>query len=302
MNAIKRYFLATRPSFLTITLFGCLIGLVDGDFLVNPSWAINLLALLIALLAHASGNVLNDYFDHLNGTDLINSNRVSPFTGGSRFIQSNIFNPRQIHQFGLLLLLISVVLGLYLCYLTTWEILPIGVLGVMLLWMYSAPPFELMSRGILGEIAIALSWALIVIGFSALNSKNINISIIPTAIAYGLMVANILFLNQIPDINADKTSLKLTLAAQSPPQHLWIWYSLFLLCAYALQIIAIEWDLAPPQTMATLLVVPIFLFCAAKLKRCETDNSDLRITIPINILGVHLYALLICIGFAWKKI
>ena len=301
MKAIKQYFLATRPSFLTITLFGCLIGLVDSNFSSNPRWTINLLALLMALLAHASGNVLNDYFDHLNGTDQINSNRISPFTGGSRFIQSNIFNPSQIHQFGLLLLLISVTLGLYLCHLTTWKLIPIGALGVMLLWMYSAPPFELMSRGVLGEIAIALSWSLIVIGFSTLQSNNINTSIIPIAVAYGLMVANILFLNQIPDISADKSSLKFTLAVQSSPGHLWIWYSLFPLCAYVLQAIAIRWSLAPPQTMATFLVTPIFLFCAIYLKMHKMNNSYLKIMIPINILGVHLYALLICIGFLWKN-
>lgn len=297
MSTVKQYFLATRPAFLTITLLGCLIGLVDNDFPGNSVWIINLLALMVALLAHAAGNVLNDYFDHLNGSDLVNLDRISPFTGGSRFIQSNTFSPKQIHQFGILLLLLAVLLGLFLCFITTWKLLIIGALGAMLLWMYSAPPFELMSRGVLGEITIALSWSLVVIGFSALQSRSIDIETIPIAFAYGLMVANILFLNQIPDINADKASQKITLAVQSNPKYLWFWYSTFPLCAYALQIFAVRWNFAPPQTMATLLVAPVFVFIATKLKQCELDQSHMKTLIPINILGVHIYALLLCIGF-----
>ncbi|WP_353431431.1 prenyltransferase [Polynucleobacter sp. MWH-UH23A] len=296
MSTAIKYFLATRPAFLTITIFGCLIGFVFGNLTNNPNLTINLLALAMALLAHAAGNVLNDYFDHLNGSDLINLNRVSPFTGGSRFIQLNIFQPKKIYQFGILLLLLATILGLFLCFMTTWKLLPIGILGAMLLWMYSAPPFKLMSHGVLGEIAIALSWSLVVIGFSALQSGVIDIEIIPIAITYGLMVANILFLNQIPDINADKSSQKMTLAVQSNPKHLWIWYSSFPLCAYLLQIFAIQREFAPPQTLVTLLVTPIFWFYAFKLKNGEIDQSHLRKMIPTNILGVHLYALLLCVG------
>jgi 1,4-dihydroxy-2-naphthoate octaprenyltransferase len=33
-------------------------------------------------------NVVNDYYDHLNGTDAANVERIFPFTGGSRFIQN----------------------------------------------------------------------------------------------------------------------------------------------------------------------------------------------------------------------
>lgn len=297
MNAVKQYFLATRPAFLSITLLGCLIGLVYRYSPSRSSWMINLLALVIALLAHAAGNVLNDYFDHLNGSDLINSDRVSPFTGGSRFIQVNIFKPKQIHQFGILLLLLSILLGLFLCSITTWKLLPIGIFGAILLWMYSATPFELMSRGILGEITIALSWSLVVVGFSTLQSGAIDVEIIPIAMAYGLMVANILFLNQIPDINADKKSQKITLAVQSPPEYLWVWYSTFPLCAYVLQFFAVQSNFAPPQTMVTFLVIPFFWYCATKLKNGQLDQSHLKTMIPINILGVHIYALLLCVGF-----
>ena len=84
-NPVKRYVLATRPAFLTITLVGCLLGFATAPAF---SWGLAVLTLLLALAAHAGVNVLNDYYDHLNGTDAANTERLFPFTGGSRFIQT----------------------------------------------------------------------------------------------------------------------------------------------------------------------------------------------------------------------
>jgi 1,4-dihydroxy-2-naphthoate octaprenyltransferase len=47
-----------------------------------------LATVLLALLAHAGANVLNDYFDARNGADAANHQGLFPFTGGSRLIQN----------------------------------------------------------------------------------------------------------------------------------------------------------------------------------------------------------------------
>jgi len=299
MINIKKYFLATRPTFLTITLLGCFIGFLGDNNITNAGWLINLLAVGIALLVHASANVLNDYFDHLNGSDSVNVDRISPFTGGSRYIQNNIFSPKKIFGFGLFLLVLSAILGLYLSYISTWMLLTIGIAGLIIGWSYSAPPLQLMSRGLLGEIAIAIAWSLVVIGFSALQTGHIDTKLMPIAIAYGLMVANILFLNQLPDIKADKASKKNTLAVESPPQNLWKWYTLFFIFAYALQMVAVYYRLSPRLTLLTILTMPLFIYCGFELKRAASDRTRLMVIIPRNILGVHLYALLMCVGLYW---
>ena len=56
--------------------------------------------LLLALLAHAGINVFNDYCDHLNGTDARNTQRIYPFTGGSRFIQNGVLSIRAMAIWG----------------------------------------------------------------------------------------------------------------------------------------------------------------------------------------------------------
>mgnify|MGYP000902540562 CR=1 FL=1 len=85
--------LATRPAFLGVTLFACLIGLAaahGSGVPLDPAKA--LLTALFALLAHAGINVLNDYYDARSGADAANTERIFPFTGGSRFIQNGVLS------------------------------------------------------------------------------------------------------------------------------------------------------------------------------------------------------------------
>jgi 1,4-dihydroxy-2-naphthoate octaprenyltransferase len=67
----------------------------------------------VAVTAHAGANLFNDYFDHINGGDAINTKRISPFTGGSRFIQNETLSPNTIYRLALALILFSVIAGIY---------------------------------------------------------------------------------------------------------------------------------------------------------------------------------------------
>jgi len=114
-NPVLRYFLATRPPFLSVTLVSALIGLATAygsGIPVHPVAAIVTVA--FALVAHAGINVLNDYYDALNGTDAINTERVFPFTGGSRFIQNGVLSMRETAIFGVTLVVLVILAGIAL--------------------------------------------------------------------------------------------------------------------------------------------------------------------------------------------
>ena len=296
MSSLRISFLATRPRFLVITLLGCFIGFLTAYNTNKQPWPINALAVIGVLLAHASANVLNDYFDYLNGSDLANVERIAPFTGGSRYIQNNIMKPSQVYGLGYALLAVVVLLGICLSYLSTWKLIPIGIAGMLIAWAYSAPPFQLMSRGIFGELAIGAAWSMVVIGFALLQTDFIVYKSIPLGAAYGFIVANILFLNQVPDITADQGANKITLAVRSEPNHLWKWYAIFLISAYACQLAAVLYGQTPCLTLVTILVLPLFIYCAMRLRKTPIDTAELTVIVPCNILGAHLYALLMCAG------
>ena len=170
-NPLVRYFAATRPAFLTASLMACLMGLAiawHGGIVLNRELAA--VTLLFALLAHAGVNVLNDYYDALNGTDAQNTERIFPFTGGSRFIQNGVLTLAQTRNYGFALLFCVVLAGLWLMLRSDPQLLYIGLAGLFIGLAYSAPPFRLNSRG-LGELCVAAGFLLIVVGNDFVQRK-----------------------------------------------------------------------------------------------------------------------------------
>ncbi len=216
-NPFARYVLATRPAFLTITLAGCLLGFAaavsEG---VAFGWARALATLLLALLAHAGINVLNDYCDHLNGTDARNTQRLYPYTGGSRFIQNGVFTPKQVRGFALALFAATIAGGLWLLSVAGPGLFWIGLAGLGIGWAYSAPPLQLNSRG-LGELCVACGFLLVVVGAAYVQRGAWSVSPWLAGVPYALLVTNILYINQFPDREADRASGKLHWVARLQP-------------------------------------------------------------------------------------
>lgn len=207
-NPLLRYFLATRPAFLSVTLIGCVLGLAgaaSGGLPIDPAKAV--LTVLFALVAHAGINVLNDYYDAQNGSDAANTERLFPFTGGSRFIQNGVLTLRQTGRFGYALLVAVVPAGLWLTAHSAPGLIAIGLSGLALGWTYSAPPLKLMSRG-LGEIAVAAGWLVLVIGADYVQRGRFSFAPVAAGMSFALLVANLLYINQFPDVKADAAAGK----------------------------------------------------------------------------------------------
>lgn len=301
MSKVSDLFFATRPAFLSITLLGCLIGLAL-PINAKGSWSINLLAVGLALSVHAAANLLNDYYDHLNGSDQNNLTRITPFTGGSRYIQDQILSPSQVYVLGLALIAISTAIGIYICSQTTWLLLPIGLIGVLVAWSYSVPPLELMSKGVLGEVAIVIAWSLLVIGFASLQEEALAFKVIPIGLSYGFMVSNILLVNQIPDVEADQLAKKYTLATLHTYSGLRNWYTCTYIAAYLFQFSGIYFFDIPVETICTALLLPMFLHCGKEIATPTKAAVQIKKLIVRNMVAVHLFALVFWLGILFGKL
>ena len=299
MNNFKHYFFASRPAFLTINLLACFLGFAIAAKTSLMQWGVNSICLLLVLLTHAAANLSNDYFDSLNGSDARNTKRIYPFTGGSRYIQNNHFNEAQIKQLSLGIFIATILGGLALCLLTNWRLIWIGFCGLMLAWFYSAPPLKLMCRGIWGELAIVCAWALVVIGSAMLSTSDISMTSLIVGSAYGLMVANILFVNQIPDIEADQLSGKLTLAVNTQPQNLWLWSLAFSLTANLLLLVSVGLGILPKVYVLALMSFPLSF--ANALKLAAVNHNSLKKCIQQTILATHLFGLLMLLSLVIDK-
>jgi 1,4-dihydroxy-2-naphthoate polyprenyltransferase len=300
-NPVKRYFFATRPAFLTATMAACLLGFASANFGNVPmQWSLLVLTLVLATILHASVNVLNDYFDALNGTDNINVERVYPFTGGSRFIQNQLLSLKQTLQFAYILLAVVIISGIWLVARVGVGLLMIGVVGVFLGWAYSASPLRLNSRG-LGELAVMLGFLGVTIGADFVQRGTFSFEPILIGFPYALLVTNLLFINQFPDIKADAIVGKRHLVVLLKPELAVYLYPLLVLGSifWVLNLVVIH--RLPALSMLSTLPMLLSFRAAWVLKRFAKQPAQLRPAIQLTIVAMLSHALILSIILFFGK-
>lgn len=282
-NPFARYVAATRPAFLTASLMACLIGLAIArhDGLVFDVTAA-LVTLSSALLAHAAANVLNDYYDAMNGTDACNVERVYPFTGGSRFIQNGVLTGVQTRNFGIALLSAVMLAGLWLMLRTDLRLIYIGLAGLFIGWAYSAPPFRLNSRG-LGELCVAAGFLLIIVGADFVQRSVFAVAPFIAGLSYALLVTNLLYINQFPDRAADTVAGKLHWVARLEVRHARWGYVLIVAMAYSWLLLSVLQGWLPVSSLLALLALPLSVKAASLLLRDAARPQQLGNAIVLTI-------------------
>lgn len=296
-NPVKRYLMATRPAFLTIALAGCLLGFasaLESAF----SWPLAVLTLLLAIATQAGVNVFNDYYDHLNGTDAVNVDRLFPFTGGSRFIQNGVMSPRQMLVYALVLFGAVIAGGLWLIATRGSGLFWIGIAGLLIGWAYSAPPLKLNSRG-LGEICVAAGFLLIVAGADFVQRGAMSATPWLIGLPYALLVTNILYVNQFPDRNADLQAGKRHWVARLEPSIAARGYWLILALSMLMLVWLVVSGRLPALTLVSLLALIPALKAGRVLSAHAAEPAKLAPAVQMTILAAHLQPVLLSAALVW---
>ena len=292
-NRVALYFAATRPAFLSVTLAGALIGLgtahADG---VPINLLSAVLTVLFALVAHAGANVVNDYYDALSGTDANNTERLFPFTGGSRFIQNGTLSVQQTRAFGYALLAIMVPAGLWLSAQSGPGLLVIGAAGLLIAWAYSAPPLQMMARGT-GELAIVGGWLLVVLGTDFVQRGAFSALPLLMGMPFALLVAAILYINQFPDRAADAAANKRTVVVRLGAQSARWGYCLIVGAAYLWLAGALIWGAVPAIAAVGLVPAVLSAIAATRLVQHANNPAQLAPAIKATIAAANVHGLVV---------
>lgn len=210
-RVLLRYLLATRPAFLTASVMPVVVGTAWGAAVAGRLHALAAtLALLATVLVHAAANVLNDVADGESGTDDANVERMYPFTGGSRFIQTGVLDIGQMRRWGITLLVASLGVGAWLTAVSGITIVGLGLVGIALAVAYSMRPFALASRGI-GELVIGVAFGVLpVMGATWLQTGTFDVASLLVSLPVSGWVTAILLINEVPDMRADRSAGKAT--------------------------------------------------------------------------------------------
>jgi 1,4-dihydroxy-2-naphthoate octaprenyltransferase len=290
-NKMKTWFLETRPQFLILDIVLAMVGtglaLYEGFF--NIWYA--LLALLGLLLAHSSVNILNDYFDYRSGIDLKVTR--TPFSGGSGILPAGKMKPRQVLWMGIACLVLAIPIGVYFTLVTGWLLLPLLVVAALCILLYTSvilkTPFP--------EWAAGLGLGLLpVMGFYFIQTGYYSWTCVIAGIPSYLLVYNLLFLNEFPDVEADKTGDRKTFPILLGRGKASIWYTVTTSLIY---IWVIAWVLAgvfPVYSLIVLITLPL----AIKAIKGAWGYNDMKTLVPAmanNVMLVLGFQLLLGIGF-----
>ncbi len=214
----KRLFLSTRPAFYTASVLPVFVGTAWAAATTgHVDWRLLALALAATVLAHGATNVYNDVGDDVIGADEGNSERIYPYTGGSRFIQTGLLSRAEMARLALGLAVAALVVGFALTLLRGPGVVLLGLAGLALGILYSMPGVQLSARGV-GELAVAVGFGpLPVLGAAWLQGAPLGLGAVLVSLPVGAWVAAILLINEVPDRDADSRAGKRTLVVRLGP-------------------------------------------------------------------------------------
>jgi 1,4-dihydroxy-2-naphthoate octaprenyltransferase len=295
----KRLFHATRPKFYPASVLPVLAGTAWGVQAGGHFDAVLfILALVATVCVHAGANVINDVGDESGGTDRQNTDRIYPYTGGSRFIQTGIMEAQGMARLGISLLAIAAIAGLLLIMMKGPMILAFGLAGVLLAVIYSVGPIRLASTG-LGELAVAIGLGVIpIVGAAWLQSGTVDKAALLFSVPISAWVAAILLINEVPDISADEATGKRTLPVRLGPGGTAGLYVAIQLVALAATVQMAFVGLLP--VLAPLIPVGLMLLAvksSGAIRRGIAERDGLTAAIEAT-LGIHTIGSIWLIGCA----
>lgn len=289
---LKIWLLETRPQFLLLSVVLVLLGTAvawhEGCFDLFRF----VLTLIGLLLAHSSVNILNDYFDYKSGIDL-ETNRT-PFSGGSGILPEGLLKPKGVYLYGVGCLMAALAIGIYLSTLAGWKLLPLILLGGPVIYFYTSH----LAKWLMGEFWAGLGLGMLpVLGTYFVQTGRYSLEAFVASLAPGFLTANLLFLNEFPDIEADKKGGRRNLVIALGPKNASRLYAGLIVLTYLSIVGGVIFKLMPPLTLIGFLSI-FFAYKAVKITfKYYPDVQEMIPALKANVLTVLLTDAFLALGY-----
>jgi 1,4-dihydroxy-2-naphthoate octaprenyltransferase len=299
---LKKWLMVIRAPFLPLSIVLAFLGACIAwyDSGANPGYAFNLgyafLAGIGILIAHISVDVLNEYFDYKSGIDI--ETEKTPFSGGSGALPLGLVTARQALWLGLGALILIVPVGIYFIIVKGILLLPLLLVAAFLTVFYS--PFILKTRW--PEWAPGLGMgALPVLGAYFVQAGEYTVPAIIASVPSFILVHNLLFLNEFPDVEADKKGGRKTTPIILGNKKAGIFYSVMTMLVYLWIAGFVIAGQMPVWSLVALLTLPL----AAKAIRGALKSDDMSKLMPAmaaNVMVVLITQALLGIGYILARV
>ncbi len=250
------------------------------------NWFRAVLALTVGIWLQIGVNFANDYSDGIKGTD---DDRVGPI----RLVASGLASANSVKTAALVSFLIASIAGLWLSLLTSFVLIPIGLICIAAAWGYTGGKNPYGYRGF-GEISVFIFFGIVAtVGSFYVQTEKITLMSFIVAIPMGALSCAILTVNNIRDLDKDKVAGKRTFAVRvGDSKARRIYVSLLILAHIAAVATFI------PATLLTLIAAPL-TFTLSKLVLSQASGASLipalSRTGKLQLLFATLFAIALAI-------
>lgn len=296
----KIWLMALRPQSFTASLIPALMGptialwmQAKGLMQFRVSWFHFWVVIVGCLAIHSVSNLVNDYVDYQRSLDKSdNSGAINMLVRGEMTLTA-------MRVEILVCAFIAASIGGYLLWVAGSHavvLLGLVIFGALSAYFYTAPPLSLKYRG-WGDIQVILSFGVLMV-FGAFYVQTWQFSWLPMvyALPIGLLVDDILHLNNFRDMQADQDGGIATLALKLGEQGTKNWHYMLSFGAYLMVILLIATGSLPLWSLLTLISLPY----AIKLAQEVQGSSPITVDPMIVGRGAALHAqfgILMMFGF-----
>jgi 1,4-dihydroxy-2-naphthoate octaprenyltransferase len=291
VSKIKRWIIASRPKTLPAAFapvfVGSALAIQNSSFkLLNAA-----IALICSLLIQIGTNFVNDLYDFLSGKD--SEKRVGPI----RVLAAGLVSSKEMKTAIILTFGLTFILGLYLVFESDYWILLIGILSIMAGIAYTAGPFPL-AYNALGDVFVFIFFGFVgTIGTFYVQAVEVTKLSVAAAIPVGSLITNILIVNNLRDIDEDKTNGKITLAVLLGKSFTKFQYLFLLVTSYATVFYIYFYLSGKLIVLLPVILLPIGI---ALIKMVFTFTGvKLNKTLAITAMFSALFSFLLAIGIAF---
>jgi 1,4-dihydroxy-2-naphthoate octaprenyltransferase len=261
-------------------------------------WLYLVLTFVGAVCAHVSVNSLNEYGDFKSGLDLLSER--TPFSGGSGTLRARPDLAPTALGIGMVSLAITALIGLYLLVVRGWALLPLGMLGLLVIavytnWITRLPLVSLIVTG----LGFGL---LMVMGTYYVQTGQYTWTAFFASLAPFCLGNDLLLLNQFPDVEVDRAVGRRNLPILLGRRISSVIYGLFLLATYLSLAVGIWLGYLPVAASLGFLTLPLAVSATVGVYRYADDVPRLVHSMGFNVLLNIITPILMAAGLfiaAW---
>ncbi len=207
-RGFKVWWHLTRPHTLTASFVPVFLGTtialtVEGE---NINFLLFFAMLVASMLIQAATNMFNEYYDYKLGLDNENSVGI-----GGTIVRHGV-SPGTIMGIALGFYGIALLLGIYICAMSSWWLAAVGLVCMLIGYLYTGGPYPI-AYSPFGELVsgIVMGMGIVLIAFF-IQTNTVTLDAVLLSVPSMILVGAIMLSNNIRDIVGDTEGGRKTMA------------------------------------------------------------------------------------------